>query len=905
MKQMKNILFVILVAFGLSASAQQVNPVPDYTFANRMSAGRNTVTDTAAYFSIGPRYGAIRGMMPPMVVDTASVSGNKRNGLLIFSVQKNKFLYWDSVRVQWSDMAGSSGSYIVAGDTASMLLPYLRKADTTAMLAPYLKESDTVFLSNRINLKVNISDTASMLAPYLKESDTVFLSNRINLKVNISDTSSMLSNYVRHAGYGLTKSGQAFLVDTAAMATRARVQKGIDSVASIAGSGFTGSGTTNYVAKFTGTKALGNSVVYDDGTNVGIGTATPGAILDVQSATGFIKTTSTTGTNRSYFQANNTGGALNIGLESSAGGSLLATAPAYSTVITNYSAYPLILGTNSTERARIFSNGNIGIGTTTDAGYKTDIAGTLRSTLGANFATTSGNVGIGTTSNLGYWPANLTQSTAKSAIYYSDATSNLDNANPGLVILNSDNTAGNSAKLVFGAYNTDPTPIGLAYISALKGTLSTGYLPGILVFGTSPGGSNGPTERMRITNAGEVLVNTTSDAGAYALQVAGSIYNTTGAVLAATSGSLGVGTTSPDFGIELEKNGVADIAAKSTADNNSAIITTYNAGGASGNFMQVRSYGNTTGATLFGASTNKMNAIWSNSDALMAIGTIGSTPLLFGNGNAEGMRLSGNELLLNTSTDAGDYKLQVNGNERIAGKLDVITTTEYGVNLGRSGTSATAFQAYNSTAAMAAGIESSAGGGLFTGTSAYAAVFGNANNYPTQFITNNAVRATITESGNLLIGTATDNGLGYKLQVNGGIYANNTIQAKAAQVSIDSANNLVALYISQHSITGSSTQPMMQSDVTLNTTGDVNLVNYTITNTASGANTNWLRFSDGSNIFRVTKAAEVVTAAPTGGSIRKWKLGEAATVSPTSPNRTIRVEIDGTVYYLHAKTTND
>lgn len=38
------------------------------------------------------------------------------------------------------------------------------------------------------------------------------------------------------------------------------------------------------------------------------------------------------------------------------------------------------------------------IGTTTNAGYKLDVAGTLRNTLGANFATTSGNVGINTTS---------------------------------------------------------------------------------------------------------------------------------------------------------------------------------------------------------------------------------------------------------------------------------------------------------------------------------------------------------------------------------------------------------------------------------------------------------------------------------------------------------------------------
>jgi hypothetical protein len=47
------------------------------------------------------------------------------------------------------------------------------------------------------------------------------------------------------------------------------------------------------------------------------------------------------------------------------------------------------------------------------------------------------------------------------------------------------------------------------------------------------------------------------------------------------------------------------------------------------------------------------------------------------------------------------------------------------------------------------------------------------------------------------------------------------------------------------------------------------------------------------------------TSAPSGGSQKKWKLGEVSTTTPTSPNRTIRVEIDGVVYYIHAKTTND
>ena len=191
---MKRLLTLVAFFATLQASAQQVNPVPDYVFRNQMSVGRGTVTDTAAYFSIGPRYGANKGFMPPIVGDTATFSSGKRNGLLIFSVQKNKFLYWDSVRVQWSDMAGSSGAYIVAGDTAAMLSPY-----------------------------------------------------------------------VRHAGYGLTKSGQSFLVDTLNISTRAWRQKGLDSLAALE---ISGSGTINRSAKFTASGSIGNGSIADSSSSI-------------------------------------------------------------------------------------------------------------------------------------------------------------------------------------------------------------------------------------------------------------------------------------------------------------------------------------------------------------------------------------------------------------------------------------------------------------------------------------------------------------------------------------------------------------------------------------------------------------------------------------------------------------
>ena len=44
---------------------------------------------------------------------------------------------------------------------------------------------------------------------------------------------------------------------------------------------FGGSGTTNFVSKFTGSSSLGDSSIFDDGTNVGIGNASPSRNLDV------------------------------------------------------------------------------------------------------------------------------------------------------------------------------------------------------------------------------------------------------------------------------------------------------------------------------------------------------------------------------------------------------------------------------------------------------------------------------------------------------------------------------------------------------------------------------------------------------------------------------------------------
>jgi len=55
----------------------------------------------------------------------------------------------------------------------------------------------------------------------------------------------------------------------------------------------------------------------------------------------------------------------------------------------------------------------------------------------------------------------------------------------------------------------------------------------------------------------------------------------------------------------------------------------------------------------------------------------------------------------------------------------------------------------------------------------------------------------------------------------------------------------------------------------------------------------------------VVTASSITTSAPAGGTAGAWKFGVAATVSPSAQNRTIELDVGGTIYYLSAKTTND
>jgi len=129
----------------------------------------------------------------------------RRPGAIRYSTSDSSIYIWSGTQWRQVDAGGS--------DTLSLSNRINLKvniSDTAAMLSPYLRKVDTASISNRVNLKVNISDTSNMLSPYLRKADTsamlnpylrktdtASLSNRINLKVNISDTAAMLSPYLR------------------------------------------------------------------------------------------------------------------------------------------------------------------------------------------------------------------------------------------------------------------------------------------------------------------------------------------------------------------------------------------------------------------------------------------------------------------------------------------------------------------------------------------------------------------------------------------------------------------------------------------------------------------------------------------------------------------------------------
>ena len=170
----------------------------------------------------------------------------------------------------------------------------------------------------------------------------------------------------------------------------------------------TGTGTTNYVPKWTSGSAIGNSLVYDDGTNVGVGTLSPLYKVDIK------------GGNASTLRLNNDGSRyvqllFERNTVSNSGADFLLDGTNATFGIRTLAVYPITFSTSASagtpvEYARLTTSGNLLVNSTTDNGNRLQVTGDGSFTGQVNsafFYTTatsspSGQEGLRIANNNGY-----------------------------------------------------------------------------------------------------------------------------------------------------------------------------------------------------------------------------------------------------------------------------------------------------------------------------------------------------------------------------------------------------------------------------------------------------------------------------------------------------------------------
>jgi hypothetical protein len=289
----------------------------------------------------------------------------------------------------------------------------------------------------------------------------------------------------------------------------------------------TGTGTTNYLPKFTGSTALGNSLIFDNGTNVGIGTSSPNSILEISQASPIFR-----------IQASDSATFHGIEFRQGAG------FDAFIKQLPSTGEFRISNGrsvgwggftsfyTDTVERMRITSGGNVGIGTTSPGVKFVNSGATLAPTptlgsgsIGANaILSANGLYGLYTgVSNTGDVWQQVQRNDANNAVY--NLLLQPSGGNVGIGTTSPTRTLEVVGTMISQKESFSPSEFLIGQFDSAGNAILNNVANGMLAFNTNN------TRRMTITSGGNVGIGTTSPAQKLHIGGVGSAiaFDTTGA----------------------------------------------------------------------------------------------------------------------------------------------------------------------------------------------------------------------------------------------------------------------------------------------------------------------------------------------------------------------------------------
>jgi hypothetical protein len=415
--------------------------------------------------------------------------------------------------------------------------------------------------------------------------------------------------------------------------------------------GVTGTGTKNFVPLWTGATTLGNSVIYETGGNLGIGTKTPKAEVDVvgtgvrgiqatvpgtQAAISGIATATSGGTTGVYGQNSDPGGNAMFGLDNAPTGGIGVIGQSAAT-----------------------SGSSIGVFGESASTGGTGVVGSVTAKTGAVYG-----VG-GYAASTGQFSAGVNGSeTAKTGqVYGVIGQANSPTTNSAGVNGIENATTGQVAGVAGG---TNSTTAGAAGVSGFEGATNGA------VYGVS-GSTNSPT-------------NLAAGVNGYEGATSGQVYGVSGSTNSTTNGAAGVigfdnGTSGQVYGVFGYTNSATNFATGVAGNANALTGQVTGVAGNSASTSGTGVFGNATAATgategVFGQTASPDGhgtSGYASATSGPAIGVVGLTNSPAGAGG-QFVNLGGGKSLVLVGSGASYaqvFTLDASGNGSFAGNLNV------------------------------------------------------------------------------------------------------------------------------------------------------------------------------------------------------------------------------------------